>query len=80
MTESRPATRTVWRAVRWPAAALAISLALIVIGLVLDRLPPGRAHEMALVFGGPALTVLLPLSLLWLVASLALYARRRQQR
>jgi hypothetical protein len=80
MTDRPPATRTVWRAVRWPTAALAISLALLVIGLVLDRLPPGRAHEMALVFGGPALTALLPLSLLWLVASLVLYAGRRQQR
>jgi hypothetical protein len=79
MTEGRPAPRTVWRAVRWPTAALATSLALLVIGFVLDALPPGRAHEMALVFGGPALTVLLPLSLLWLVASIVLYARRRQR-
>jgi hypothetical protein len=52
MTDRPPATRTVWRAVRWPTAALAISLALLVIGLVLDRLPPGRAHEMALVSAG----------------------------
>ena len=56
MTDGRPATRSVRRAVRWPTAALVTTLALLVIGLVLDRLPPGRAHEMALVFGGPALT------------------------
>ena len=79
MTEERPATRTAWRAVRWPVAALVTTLVLLVVGLVLDTLPPGRGHEMALVVGGPALTVLLPLSLLWLVASLVLHDRRRRQ-
>ena len=79
MTEVRPATRTVWRAVRWPVAALVSTLVLLAIGLVLDTLPPGRGHEMALVIGGPALTVLLPLSLLWFVACLVIYDRRRRQ-
>ena len=79
MTQGKPATRTVWRAVRWPVAALVSTLVLLQIGLVLDTLPPGAAREMALVIGGPALTVLLPLSLLWFIASLLHYRWQRQR-
>ena len=78
MTETHPAPRKVWRAVRWPVAALVSTLVLLQIGLVLDTLPPGGAREMALVIGGPALTVLLPISLLWFIASLLHYRWRRQ--
>ena len=78
MSAEQQATRTVWRAVRWPVVALLSTLVLLQIGLVLDTLPPGAAREMALVIGGPALIVLLPLSLLWFIASLLHYRWQRQ--
>jgi hypothetical protein len=79
MPEAQPTTRTVWRAVRWPVVALVTTLVLLQIGLVLDTMPPGSAREMALVIGGPALTVLLPLSLVWFIASLLRYRWQRQR-
>lgn len=54
---------------RWPVIALATTVVLLLTGLVLDTLPPGRVREMALVIGGPALTILLPVSLVWLIAT-----------
>jgi len=79
MSKGQPVTQTVWRAVRWPVVALVSTLVLLQIGLMLDTLPPGGAREMALVIGGPALTVLLPLSLVWFIASLLRYRWRRQR-
>ncbi len=80
MTEGQPAARSLWHTVRWPVVALVTTVFLLLIGLVLDTLPPGSGRELALVIGGPALTVLLPLSLLWLVASFVRHDRRRRRR
>ena len=73
-TGRRP-VRTVGAAVRWPVAATTLATALVVAGFILDRFP-GTGRDFALVIGGPALTVLLPLSVLWLVSALVLHYRR----
>jgi membrane protein DedA with SNARE-associated domain len=74
----RPARR-LGRAVRWPIAATCIALVLVLAGFVLDQFP-GRGRDLALVIGGPALTVLLPLSVIWLVTALVLRHRRGSRR
>jgi hypothetical protein len=70
--------RTLGQAVRWPVAAASLALALIVAGFVLDRFP-GTGRDLALVIGGPALTMLLPLSVVWLIAAVALHHRRGER-
>jgi hypothetical protein len=74
----RPA-RALGRAVRWPVAATSIALALVLAGFVLDRFP-STGRDLALVIGGPALTVLLPMSMIWLATALVLHHRRGSRR
>jgi hypothetical protein len=59
-----------WRAVRWPVLVLAVAGLGIVVASALDRT---AAREWALTIGGPALTVLLPVGLVWLVVALIRY-------
>jgi len=66
----------VWRAVRWPVVATVVAALLVVAAFVLDT-GSGTARDYALVIGAPALYVLLPLALLWLVVALVRHARRR---
>jgi hypothetical protein len=67
--------RGLWRAVRWPLLVLAVAVAGVGVGVVLDR-TDGR--EWALTIGGPALTVLLPVGLVWLLVAVVVYLVRRQ--
>ena len=69
-------TRLLWRSVRGPVVACCTALALYLAAILLDRLPPGAGRETALLLGGPAITVLLPVSILWLAAALLLHWRR----
>jgi hypothetical protein len=64
-----------WRAVRWPLLVLAIAGMGIGVATVLDRT---ARSEWALTIGAPALTVLLPIGLVWLVAAIIIYVVRRQ--
>jgi hypothetical protein len=59
-----------WRAVRWPLLVLAIAGAGIGVAAALDRT---AAREWALTIGGPALTVLLPIGLVWLAVAAIRY-------
>ena len=75
----RPDTRRsggLWRAVRWPVTAIALAGLLVAAAFVLDT-GSGTARDYALVVGAPALYLLLPLALLWLVVALVVHARRR---
>ena len=66
-----------WRAVRWPLLVLAIAGVGIGAATALDQT---AAREWALTIGGPALTVLLPIGLVWLaVAVIRHLAKRRGQ-
>jgi hypothetical protein len=64
-----------WRAVRWPLLVLAIAGLGIVVASVLDRT---AAREWALTIGGPALVVLLPVGLVWLVVVVVRYVVQRR--
>jgi hypothetical protein len=75
----RRPTRTLGQAIRWPVTAMSLALALVLAGFILDRFP-GTGRDFALVIGGPALTILLPLSVIWLVAAVVLHHRRGQRR
>jgi hypothetical protein len=66
----------VWRSVRWPLAATGVAVLLVLVAFALDA-GSGTARDYALVLGAPALYVLLPLALLWLVVALVRYGRRR---
>jgi hypothetical protein len=59
-----------WRAVRWPLLVLAVAGAGIGVAGALDRT---SAREGALTIGGPALTVLLPIGLVWLAVAVIRY-------
>jgi hypothetical protein len=63
-----------WRAVRWPLLVLAIAAVGIGVATVLDRT---ASSEWALTIGGPALTVLLPVGLVWLSVAVIVYLVRR---
>ena len=65
-----------WRAVRWPLLVLGVAVLGIAAAMVLDQTP---AREYALVVGGPALAVLLPLGLLWLVVAAAVHVLRQRR-
>ena len=67
--------RDLWRAVRWPLLVLAIAGLGIGVSAMLDRT---AAREWALIIGGPALTVLLPVGLLWLVVAVISYVVKRR--
>jgi hypothetical protein len=63
-----------WRAVRWPLLVLAIAAVGIGVATVLDRT---ASSEWALTIGAPALTVLLPVGLVWLAVAVTVYLVRR---
>jgi hypothetical protein len=67
--------RSMWPTVRWPLLLLAFALAGIAIATVLDQT---SAREYALVIGAPALTVLLPIALVWLAIAAVVHIRRRR--
>jgi hypothetical protein len=64
-----------WRAARWPLLTLAIAGLGVGVATALDRT---AAREWALTIGGPALTVLLPVGLVWLVVALIRYVVQRR--
>jgi hypothetical protein len=64
-----------WRAVRRPLLVLAVAGLGIVVASALDRT---AAREWALTIGGPALTVLLPVGLVWLVVAVIVYVVKRR--
>jgi hypothetical protein len=67
--------RGLWRAVRWPLLVLVIAGVGIGVATVVDRTD---SREWALTIGGPALTVLLPVGLVWLVVAVIVYLVRRR--
>jgi hypothetical protein len=67
--------RDLWRAVRWPLLVLAIAGLGIGVATALDRT---AAREWALTIGGPALTVLLPVGLVWLAVAVIVYVVKRR--
>jgi hypothetical protein len=69
------AERSLWRAIRWPLLLLVVAGAGIAVAAVLDRT---AVREWALTIGAPALTVLLPVGLVWLLVAVVLYVVRRQ--
>jgi uncharacterized membrane protein len=71
-----PTDRNLWRAVRWPLLVVMVAIVAIIVAFVLDRTP---AREWALTIGGPALTVLLPAGLIWLLVAIVWYAVRRRR-
>jgi hypothetical protein len=66
-----------WRAIRLPVFLLGVSAAAIATAAVLDRTP---AREWALTIGAPALTILLPIGVGWLLLALIVYSVRRNRR
>jgi hypothetical protein len=66
--------RGLWRVVRWPLLVLGVAGVGIVVAVVLDRT---ASREWALTIGAPALTVLLPVGLVWLVVAVIVYVVRR---
>jgi hypothetical protein len=66
--------RGLWRAVRWPVLVLAVAGVGIGIAAVLDRT---ASREWALTIGAPALTVLLPVGVVWLVVAAVVSVARR---
>ena len=68
--------RDLWRAVRWPLLVLAIASVGIGVAAALDRT---AAREGALTVGGPALTVLLPVGLAWLVVAVIRYVAKSRE-
>jgi lipopolysaccharide export LptBFGC system permease protein LptF len=67
--------RGLWRAVRWPLLVLVVAVLGIAVAAVLDRT---ASREWALTIGAPALTVLLPVGLVWLVVAVVVDAMRRR--
>lgn len=61
----------------WPLVTTCLALALVLAGFILDTLSE-RGRDLALVVGGPALTVLLPLSVVWLIVALVMRWRQRK--
>jgi hypothetical protein len=64
-----------WRAVRWPLLVLAIAGVGIGVATVSDRT---AGNEWAPTIGAPALTVLLPIGLVWLAVAVIIDVARRQ--
>jgi hypothetical protein len=65
-----------WRAVRWPLLVLAVAVLAIGVATALDQTD---AREWALTIGGPALIVLLPVGLLWLLAAVISHVVRSRR-
>ena len=68
---------SLWRAVRWPLLILAVAAVAIGAAAVLDGTD---AREWALTIGAPALTVLLPVGLAWLLVAVVRHVIGRQPR
>ena len=66
-----------WRAVRWPLLILAVAAVAVGVAAALDRTD---AREWALTIGAPALTVLLPVGLVWLLVAVVRQVVRRRPR
>lgn len=66
--------RGLWRAVRWPLLVMVLAGVGVGVAAVLDQ-TAGR--EWALTIGAPALTVLLPVGLVWLVVAVIVHLVRR---
>lgn len=66
-----------WTETRAPLVILAVAFAGIGIAFALDQT---SAREYALTIGAPALTLLLPLGLVWLAVALAKHWRRSTSR
>lgn len=64
------------RALRWPLLLVLVAVLAIGAAVILDRT---AAREYALVIGAPALTLLLPVGLIWLVVAVVVYALRRRR-
>jgi hypothetical protein len=77
MSEEDPvrSDHDLWRAVRWPLLVLAIAGVGIGVATALDQT---AAREWALTIGGPALTVLLPIALVWLAVAVIRYVAKRR--
>jgi hypothetical protein len=77
MSEEDPvrSDHDLWRAVRWPLLVLAIAGVGIGVATALDQT---AAREWALTIGGPALTVLLPIGLVWLAVAVIRYVAKRR--
>jgi hypothetical protein len=70
---------TVWRALQEPLVAVVVAVVLVAVAFVLDA-TSGVARDYALVVGAPALYVLLPATLLWLVIAVVRYALGARRR
>ena len=70
----KPHQQDLWAATRAPLSILAVAVVGIGIAFALDQT---SAREHALTIGAPALTLLLPLGLVWLGVALTLHWRRR---
>jgi hypothetical protein len=66
---------SLWRTARWPVLLLAVAGVCIALATVLDQT---FAREYALVIGAPALTLMLPIGLLWLTITVVIHAIRRR--
>ena len=64
--------KRVWRA---PVIALAVTLGLVALSVLLDR-GDERARDLALLIGAPTLYLLLPLVVIWLLVTVVLQVRR----
>jgi hypothetical protein len=64
-----------WRTLRWPLLAVAISGLLAILAFWLDT-GGAAGRDVALVVGSVALYVLIPLSLLWLAFAAIRHGRR----
>jgi hypothetical protein len=67
--------RSLLSSLRGPLVLMGIAVAGIVAGWALDQT---SAREYALVVGAPALTILLPVSIVWALIAALVHARRRQ--
>jgi hypothetical protein len=76
MEDMMRAGNDLWRAVRWPLLVLAIAGLGIAVATVLDQT---AAREWALTIGSPALIVLLPVGLVWLLVAVIGYVVRRRR-
>jgi hypothetical protein len=65
--------KKVWRA---PVIALAVTVGLVVLSVILDR-GDERSRDLALLVGAPTLYLLLPAVVIWLLVTLVLQLRRR---
>jgi hypothetical protein len=66
---------SLWHTIRWPIGLLAVAVLGIVVALVLDRT---SAREYALIIGAPALTIVLPIALIWLAVATIFHISRRR--